>query len=304
MRRLAALGGALVLMLGGVITTHADVAPLAQPESVGAQLIFYYDTREGFTTFANISQLEIDDRGPVTVQIDFWGPTFETKISQTITLGVREQRVIDVGALKATNGLGAQQGIAIASVINEFSNPIALPVLTGSFTVANLATGSAWGAPAAARSARVAADGSAVSFDMVVDGTSIVYQSIQAPRLILANYYDPQTLAPASANGRQVIFINFKNAAGSGGSPITSASTAWGVRAVRADGQLISDTVITVSGVTEFDLVSLIGDGANGAAGGVSFFTLDQDLGESRLVFFAQSLGTFGTGYLLPLLNR
>jgi hypothetical protein len=76
MGRLAAIGGALVLMLGGAVTTHAVVAPLTQSASVGSQLIYYYDTREGFTTFASISQIGI---GPLTVQIDFWGPTFETK---------------------------------------------------------------------------------------------------------------------------------------------------------------------------------------------------------------------------------
>jgi hypothetical protein len=52
------------------------------------------------------------------------------------------------------------------------------------------------------------------------------------------------------------------------------------------------------------DLVSLIGEGANGAAGGLLFSTNEVHIDESRLIFFVQSLGTFGTGYLLPPVPR
>lgn len=297
MRRLTVPGAALALALhlGGATTTHAAVTPRLQPAASGSQLIYYYDAREGFTTFANITQFAV---APITVQMDFWGPTFQTKITQTFTLGSNEQRVIDIGALKTTNGLGAQQGIAVASVINEFANAIDVPVLTGNFTVANLATGSAWGAPAAARSARNEADGSLPPIGAVIDGTNVVYQSIQSQFLVLSTFYNPETLSPVSARGNQVIFINFKNAAGAG-APVTSASTTWEAGGARGNGQAV-DRTVTVSGVTEFDLVSLLGEGINGSSGSIFFRTDDVDVGESRLIYFAQALGTFGTGYLLP----
>ncbi len=295
MRRLMTMGAALVLMLSGAMTTYADVG-LREPSSIGSQVIFYYDTREGFTTFASINQI---GSTPVTVQIDYWGPTFETKVTQTLTFAPFAGRVIDVGALKATNGLGAQQGIAVASVIDEFGNPINPYVLTGNFTVANLATGSAWGSPVAGRVGRNAVDGTTTLPSAIVDGTNVVYQSFQVDALNLAAYYDPQTLAPVSAHGNQVIFINFKNATGVG-SPLTSASTAWALTAMRIDGQQLPSRTVTVSGVSESDLVSLLGEDANGSAGRVIFLTRDTAAGVSHLIFFVQSLGTFGTGYLLP----
>jgi len=51
----------------------------------------------------------------------------------------------------------------------------------------------------------------------------------------------------------------------------------------------------------EHDLVSILGTEVNGASGGGGF---DIDSGgtenANRLIFFVQSLGTFGTGYPLP----
>lgn len=295
MRRLTTICGALALILGGAMTTHALLIPMTQPASTGSSLIYYYDTRAGFTTFVNITHFGLS---PITVEIDYWGPTFQTKVPQSFTLEPGVARVIDVGALMATNDLGAQQGIAIASVVNVPGTPIEVPILTGNFTVANLATGSAWGAPAAARSARKAADGSFVPSGTIVDGKDVVYQSIQSQFLILASFYDPQTLAPVSAHGSQMIFINFKDAKGLG-TPLTAGTTSWEVNAARA-GQSTADTVTTVVGVAELDLVSLIGDDANGGTGTVFFRTTDPDIDDTRLIFFAQSLGTFGTGYLLP----
>lgn len=103
------------------------MAPLEQPSTIGSQLIYYYDAREGFTTFVNISQVGV---GPLTIRLDVWDATFNSQITQVFTLAIRKQRVIDVGALKTTGGLGAQQGVAIASIMNDFGNPIDFPALT------------------------------------------------------------------------------------------------------------------------------------------------------------------------------
>ena len=73
----------------------------------------------------------------------------------TFDLAAGAVRVVDIGSFKVTDGLPAQQGIAVASIVNR---PNCLPIhnraLQGNFTVANLATGSAWGSPAVGRSAR------------------------------------------------------------------------------------------------------------------------------------------------------
>jgi len=213
---------------------------------------------------------------------------------------LNEQRTIDVGSELKAGDIASQQGIVVATVVDESGNALELPFLTGNFTVANLATGSAWGAPAVARSARNASDGSVPERFSVVDGTNVVYQSIQPPRVVLATFYDPRTLAPATVHGSQVIFVNFANNGSAGA--VTEATTKWVIDAHRANQSLLFDFV-TVKGVVDVDLATLLGDDANGAAGGIIFGSDDADVGQSRLIFFAEALGTFGTGYLLPPLE-
>ena len=46
--------------------------------------------------------------------------------------------------------------------------------------------------------------------------------------------------------------------------------------------------------------MSILGTEANGAPGGGGFVRGNGTENASRFIFFVQSLGTFGTGYLLP----
>jgi len=48
------------------------------------------------------------------------------------------------------------------------------------------------------------------------------------------------------------------------------------------------------------DLVSLLGTDARGARGSITFNAEPSAKRMTRLVYFTQALGTFGTGYLLP----
>src|SRR6266404_6600665 len=131
----------------------------ARPNVRGDQVIFYYDARDGFTTFINIRNEAATE---LKVELDFYGPTFTTPFTETVTLpatngtngapGVGGLTVIDVGALRAS-GLAATPGVAFATVVNATGQPVVSRGLSGNFTVANMATGSAWGSPGAARSA-------------------------------------------------------------------------------------------------------------------------------------------------------
>jgi len=62
--------GALLLMLSGAATAHAQLSILEPDLSSGSQLIFYYDAREGFTTFVNLRNSSGTDQ---TVRLDAWG---------------------------------------------------------------------------------------------------------------------------------------------------------------------------------------------------------------------------------------
>ena len=182
-------------------------------------------------------------------------------------------------------------------------------VLTGSFTVANLQTGSAWGSIAAARSAvRVEATEpqgpcpervEAPERGDVIDGTSILLPPIQPAAADLAVYYDPDSLAPAAAGGNQVIFVTFEDAVGVPYHAVRG-ETEWTVDAVRDTGVPIETEPLETTGVAVTDLVSLLGSGARGQRGSIIFEAEADPKRLTRLVYFTQSLGTFGTGYLLP----
>jgi hypothetical protein len=294
------VAAALFIPLLCAMLVSAAVTPIKQPAGVGSQLILYYDTRPGFTTFVNIRNTA---PSVLRVQVDFWDRAFETKVTQTFELPSGGGRVIDAGALQASQGLAAQQGIAFASIVDNVGNPIHIgEALMGNFTVANLTTGSAWGGPAAARSARVESNDSEPTGGTVVDGTTVAYQTIQPSLLTLGTYYDPQSLAPAEAHGNQLIFVSFKDPTGVG-APVTFAVTAWSVIVSQgAAGVSVANLLFTTGGVDERDVVDFFGEDANGAAGGAVFRISDlaATAGVSRFMFFVQSLGTFGTGYLLP----
>ncbi len=275
---------------GGGVENVSDV-----PDPFGDQVIYYYDARPGFTTFITLRNFTSSAR---SVNVLFYGPSFSTPFSQTIALNSGQLTIIDVGGLR-DSGLPAQAGVAIATVVDGLGRPISTRALAGSFTVANLLTGSAFGANAAARSAKTAGGGRFAE-ETIIGPDNGVLAAIRPVTALLTAYYDPATLAPVSASGNQIIFINFSDTyAPAYGA--TSGFTTWSVFASAASGIRFPDTRFTANGVQITDLVSLLGADASGSAGGIAFLADTEDTaGLNRLVYFTESLGTFGTGYLLP----
>lgn len=284
----------LVLVTSGAWAGDFDPnLPRPTPETIGDQVIFYYDARADFTTFITLRNTGETE---LTVSVLYYGPTFSTPFSKAVTLPGGALTIIDVGALRGT-GLPAQPGVAIATAVNLSGQPIATRALTGNFTVANLLTGSAFGAAGAARSA--VGDGGPLDVGQVIGLENGVLQNIRPSGVLLAAYYDPASLAPVSASGNQLIFVNFEDTY----TPTYGASigsTTWTAIATRGNGAGISNNLFTANGVTVTDLASVAGPGVNGAAGSLTFTSNAISPGLNRLVYFAESLGTFGTGYLLP----
>ncbi len=287
-----------VLVLWATAVQAGEIEPILEtPDSYGDQVIYYFDARPDFTTFITLRNLSLLER---TVNVLFYGQTFGTPLSKSFTLAGRTARIIDVGALRA-EGLPAEPGVALATVVNEAGQLIASAALAGNFTVANLLTGSAFGAAAAGRSA-VNANGVPIATDSIIGVDTGVLEPIRPGSALLAGYYDPATLAPPSIGGNQLIFINFRDTyAPTYGA--TSGSTSWNLEAVASNGVGFPDTTFTADGVTVTDLASVLGAGVNGSAGGIEFRAQSPGNGLTRLVYFAESLGTFGTGYLLPLVQ-
>jgi hypothetical protein len=296
---MTAILGALLLLSSSATTTHAQVVIQEPDLASGSQLIFYYDAREGFTTYVNIRNSGGADQ---TVLLEVWSPNFETRLAlDPFPLATGAVRVIDIGMLKTTAGMAAQNGIAVASVLDASGFPIHFAqALAGNFTVANLATGSAWGSPAAGRSAIQLSNQQPPANGTIVNGSLVIYQLIEPTSLALAAYSNPEFLSPVQDHGNQLLFVNFKDGVGAG-SPLTAATTNWGMIVTRGPEGEILGAAVEVTGVVERDLVSILGTEVNGSSGGGGF---DINSGgtenANRLIFFVQALGTFGTGYLLP----
>lgn len=309
MRKLGALG-ALAFM--AVIASPARaivINPNAidRPDGKGDQLIFYYDARADFTTFLNLHNDSGADRD---VEVLFYNPTFSSPVIRRVySIDGGGTKIVDVGALKAEDpALPAQFGVAIATAIDNHDHPIVTRALTGNFTVANLLVHSAWGAPAAARSAVVipAALTSSLALDSTpgigdeIDGSSVMLPPIQPTNAHLAVYYNPETLAPPSAGGNQLVFIAFEDVPGVTYSAQVSV-TSWFVTATRGDGTGIDVAApFVASGVTVTDLASVAGADVNGSSGSMSFNASVSADPLNRFIFFTETLGTFATGYLLP----
>jgi hypothetical protein len=269
---------------------------LSQPAEVGDQAIYYFDARASHTTFLTVRSIATV---PIAIRILYYTGDFSSPVTQDIVLGPQALQIIDVGALRSS-GLPEQPGVAIATAVDESGRPFVTHALGGNFTVANLATGSGWGAPAAARSALRNAGGLSVpAVGTLIDGTTVFLPPIAPTSADLAAYYDPQDLAPVAIGGNELIFVSFRDIAGSTYTALP-ASVTWQARATRNDGSLISANNTTATGVVVTDLASVAGPGVNGASGWILFTSNVVTSAITRLVFFTEALGTFGTGYLLP----
>ena len=163
------------------------------PDARGDQLAFYYDARSGFTTFLNLHNA---GESSLTVSLAVYGPDFGEPFGDVFALAPGSTRTIDVAELR-DRGLPAQYGIAFATVVDGAGRPVVTRSLAGNFTVANLATSSAWGAAAAARTAVQLGSGGVTTpaLGTTIDGESVLLRAIRPDRVSLAVYYDPATLA-------------------------------------------------------------------------------------------------------------
>lgn len=264
-------------------------ASLAAPLARGDQLLLHYDARDGYTTFLNVAN---QGAVPRDLRITLYGPNLAAGLQLDESLAAGATRTIDVGSLRA-EGLPAEAGIALVTAVQD-GLPVTSGALAGSFTVANLATSSAWGAPAAARLARTSS-GTSPANGTPIDGRDVALQPFAASRADLAVFYDPLSLEPAERGGNQLVVVSFDD---DGVLPVPVA-TRWRVVATRNDGTEVSDAIASFAGVALRELVRLAGAGVEGAAGRI-VLEAQPGAARNRLVYFVQSLGTFATGYLLP----
>jgi hypothetical protein len=274
-----------------------EALAIQQPHARGDQVVFYYDTREGFTSFLNVAN---EGEAELDVELSFYGPLLDNVFELVIEVPARGSRTIDLATLRSS-GLAAQAGIVFATAVNESGRSVTTGALAGNFTVANLTTSSAWGGPAPARSAFQLADGGPPvqpPFGTTIDGQAVFLEQFSPNAVDLAVYYDPATLEPPAEGGNQVISASFADVVATNYAAVARSAT-WAVNATRNDGTALPGSSRSLSGVQVQDLESLVGADVDGSAGRLGL-TLESASAPNRIVFFQESLGTFATGYRLP----
>jgi hypothetical protein len=268
---------------------------LSAPQAVGDQVIFFFDARTNFTTYLTLRSTA---SSALNVQMLFYTGDFPAPSSQDVSLNPGQLRIVDVGSLRDV-GLPSAAGVVIATAVDGSDRPLVTRALAGNFTVANVLVNSAWGAGGAARSAAQQGSEDPPPLGSLIDGTSIRLPAIAPTAADLAAYYNPDDLAPAADGGNQLIFIGFQDVPGETYAA-TPVNVAWDVQARRNSGATIANTLFNADGIVVSDLASVAGAGVNGASGWIRFTAPVVASPPTRLIYFTETLGTFGTGYLLP----
>lgn len=263
----------------------------------GDQLLYFWDGRDGFTTFMAVRNLGDDT---LTMELQLYGPDLDEPFTEIAAIPPHGAEIFDVQEL-AGRGLETEYGLAVAHAVGPSNEPLVSRALVGSFTVANLATASAWGATATARIA-VHLDGGETVLPPrgdVIDGESVLLRAIRPESVVLPLYFDPDSLDPAELDGNQMVFLSFNDEPGVPYRPSPRATT-WDIYAHKADGTALSPPPWTSEGVAITDVVTLLGEEARGSSGSA---TLRASTGGAynRIIFFTQSLANFGTGVVLPV---
>jgi hypothetical protein len=267
-----------------------------RPAARGDQVLAVYDARDEATTFLNLSNA---GAGDLTLEIALYGPDLDLCAVRRTVVPAGGTRTLDVASLREDR-LPAATGLAIATAIDNAGRPVTSGALGGTFTIADLATGAAWGAPALARSARRAAGGTLPPPGTPIDGDSVRLERLEPPALDLAAYYGPAAIS-AQGGATSLISISFDDGAGAPIEPI-AMPTRWRLRAWRGDGAVVANAEIERSGVAVDDLPVLLGPEAASTAGRARL-TASGPRAANRAVFFVQSLGGFASGYALPAVD-
>ena len=205
--------------------------------------------------------------------------------------------VLDLSSLDSSEVL-PELGVAFATAVDVDGRPIVTRSLSGTVTIADLVTGSAWGGATIARRALQTGGASTLepALGTIIDGVGIFLEQLQPEALELPAYYALDGTgghAPAA-----LVFVSFADTPGD--VPLAAPSrTEWIVEAHGGDGTTIDVPRTTVQGLQVLALDTLAGAAARTAGGSLSFEVGDAQA-QNRLIFFHQSLDGFGVGFVLP----
>jgi hypothetical protein len=203
--RVAAL--ALLLSIVGVEPARALVDDLDSSETQpGASLVAPFDLSAGHASFLVVSQL--GGRDAVATHWTFWSESCEHLLDVWICLTPEDTVVVDPSDVRAVGedndrygpkaNLAGERGFVVVTAFEPGPNCIdpirRIPVddaIVGSFTIASLASSSAFGADA-------------VAYGLDVSGTYVALPDFELP------WVDLQTFAPESLGESSVILMGLR----------------------------------------------------------------------------------------------
>lgn len=269
------------------------------PGIVGDQLIYFYDARGGRVPFLNFANPSDQD---VTVEVVFYPQDLSRRLGQGVLKLVGGGNITIDPTAFAEGAARGNAGLALVTPIDGNGSPVVPPEpLGGSFTLANIELGAAFGENPLGRLA-LDKSGNRASPWTKVDGGEVRYQEFSPEALWIPVYYNPVNLSPAGEDGNRVILIAFADQYGAEfniGPDMQEDITA---SFVDLDGFLVSQQGFQMSAVFLSDL-NQIARGILTTSGKV-FFGRGVWRAANFCGVFSQSLGTFGEGQRIPPVRR
>ena len=296
----------LILLAAAVFALLAPAPAPAQqllgtPGTSGDQLIFFYDATASRTPFLVVSNLA---PGALTLEIAWYSQDLSRRLAtQFEVIESDGNRIFAPSQLPAATG---NAGIAVVTPVRATGDaipivPPALPgfaggALFGGYTLADLASNSAFGESPLARLA-VDASGDRASAGAVVDGTAVRFQRFAPTLLVVPFYFDPRSAGFVN----RLTLATFADDYGPNGFAIAPTTTDLDFRFADAGGDIVADGGVRVSGVYLNDVQSIAGAGKLTGSGKASFiFDGELPSGVNLFGIISQSLGTFAVGQRLP----
>jgi hypothetical protein len=301
--RLVAIALALALVVGSARQGHAQTR-VETPGVSGDQLIFYYDATSGHVPFLVVSNFSSE---VLTLDVGWYSQDLTQRIAtQTLPLVPGGNVILDGSSVV---GVGGHAGLTVVTPVGPDGRPIVPPVpattipnantgaLTGGFTLADLASNSAFGSNPVARVA-VDIDGHHASADSVVDGTEVKYQVIAPEYVVAPFFFNPASSVPVT---NRVVLASFMDRYTASGFAIAPGVLSLQYDVVDPEGFITEDESLSFSGVLITDVTTL-NHGIPSSSGKLVFRSAVAPLQDGANLFglISQSLGTFGVGQIMP----
>jgi hypothetical protein len=297
----------LVLLVGACLGAGEGRAQsrVATPGTTGDQLLFFYDATAGRSPFLVVSNLS---PAALTLEVAWYPQDLGRRLAtQRQTLAIGGNVILDPSQVEGVSGNagitvvtpiveGSEGRPVVPQPVNDTLASAASGPLAGGFTLADLATGAAFGQNPLARIA-VTADGKRAAPGSIVDGTTVRYQRIAPDALVIPFYFNPST---AGFTNRAILGA-FADRYAPEIFSIGPASADLGYGLIDAAGADVASGSLTVTGVS-FTTVQELGDATPLTSSGKVVFGTTSPLADDAnlLGLMSQSLGTFSVGQGLP----